>query len=225
MTFLELAQRLRQEAGIAGSGPATVIGQTGELGRIVSWVLSADEDIQNTYANWKFLQTSFTFPTIDTIQSYAPADVSLSDLATWKHDRIDDLTIYSSAADEQYLIFIPWDEFQGAYMFGSTRTQTGRPTIVTIKPDNSIYLWTIPDDVYTVTGEYFKKAQAMSVDISEPIIPSQFHMIIVWKGLMLYSAYNSAPDLYAHGQAEYRNILRKLEKSQLPEIELGEPLA
>lgn len=224
MNFLQLCQRLRAEAGIAGSGPATTISQIGELGRIVEWVLSADEDIQNTYANWKFLQTSFTFPTIDTTQSYAPGDVSLSDLAIWKYDRADDLTIYSSITDEQHLIYIPWDDFQGAYMFGATRTQTGRPTIVTIKPDNSMYLWTIPDDVYTVTGEYFKKAQAMTVDASEPIIPSQFHMIIVWRGLMMYGAFSGAPDLYAHGQAEYRNLLRKLEKSQLPEIGFGDPL-
>jgi len=224
MNFLSLCQRLRSEAGIAGSGPSSVIGQTGELGRVVSWVLSADEDIQNTYATWKFLQTSFTFPTINTIQSYAPGDVSLSDLATWKHDRIDDLTIYSSVSDEQYLIFIPWDEFQGAYMFGSTRTQTGRPTIVTIKPDNSMCLWTIPDGVYTVTGECYKKAQVMTVDASEPIIPSQFHMIIVWRALMLYSAFSGAPDLYAHGQNEYRNMLRKLERDQLPELGWGPSL-
>jgi len=225
MNFLEIAQRLRLEAGIAGTGPITVVSQTGELGRIVEWVLSAYETIQNAYANWKFLQTSFSFSTTSGIQGYAPADISLSDLASWKTDGDYSMTLYSSAADEQYLIFVPWDIFQGAYMFGNTRTTSGRPTITTIKPDNSLYLWAIPDAVYTVTGEYFKKAQTMTVDDDIPIIPSQFHMAIVWKGLMLFSAYSGAPDLYAHSLNEYRNLLRKLEKNQLPRLEYGEPLA
>jgi len=221
MTNLELCQRLRAEAGIAGSGPTTVVSQTGELGRIVDWVASANEEIQNAHATWKFLQESFSFSTVDGTQDYAPADVSLDDLANWKHSRVDDLTIYSAVADEQYLIYLPWNDFKGNYMFGSTRSQEGRPTIVTVKPDNSLALWTTPDAVYTVTGEYYKKA----LDADEPLIPSQYHMIVVWRALMLYGAYSSAPDSYSHGEQEYKNLLRKLEFDQLNRIGYGAPLA
>ena len=224
MTFLEICQRLRSEAGISGSGPTTVVSQTGEIGRVVEWALSAYEDIQNKHTTWEFLQEDFTFSTVDGTQSYAPADVDLDDLGSWKTGDAD-LTIYSSVADEQYLIYCMWENFKINYMFGSTRTQEGRPTIVTIKPDNAMLLWTIPDAVYTVTGEYYKKAQTMALDADEPIIPSQFQMIIVWRGLMFYGAYSGDSSAYTHGEREYKNLLRKLEKEQLAAFNWGAPLA
>jgi hypothetical protein len=224
MTFLEICQRLRLEAGISGSGPITVINQVGELEKVVKWVLSAYESVQNKYATWKFLQTSFSFPTIIDTQAYTPASVSLDELATWKFDKENDLTIYSSVSDEQYLTYVPWDDFQGAYMFGSARTESERPSVVTIKPDNSMLLWPIPNEIYTVTGEYFKKAQAMTENTDTPIIPSQHHMIIVWRALMYYGAFAAATEKYAHGQNEHRKILRKMENTLLPDLLYGEPL-
>ena len=35
MTFLDLAKRIRQECAIAGNGPVTTVGQSGELLRVV----------------------------------------------------------------------------------------------------------------------------------------------------------------------------------------------
>ena len=221
MNFLQLSQRLRQEAGIAGSGPTTVISQTGELGRIVSWVLSAYEEIQNLHSTWRFLQADFSFSTVASTQNYTKTTLSLTDLGSWKTD---DVRIYSAVTDETYLTYFPWDKFKELYLYGSQRTQTERPTIFSIKYDDSISLWAIPDDTYTVNGEYFKTAQTMTLDASEPLIPSAYQMAIVWKGLMLYSAYNSIPDAYAHGQNEFRGILRKLEFSQLDRMTWGDPL-
>jgi len=221
MTFLQLCQRLRAEAGISGSGPSTVIGQTGELGRIVSWILSAYEEIQNLHSTWRFLQTDFSFSTTDTVQNYTKSDLSLTDLGSWKTD---DVRIYSAVTDETYLTYFPWNKFKELYLYGSQRTQTERPTIFSIKYDDSISLWAIPDDTYTVNGEYFKTAQTMTVDADEPLIPSAYQLAIVWKGLMLYGAYNSVPDAYSHGQNEFRGILRKLEFSQLDRMTWGDPL-
>jgi len=225
MTYLEMCQRLRLEAGIAGSGPTSVVSQTGELGRIVDWVATANDDIQNINSTWRFLQTSFDFSTVDGTQNYAPADVSIDDLGSWKFGRDDDFTIYSAEADEQYLIYVPWNNFKGTYLFGTSRSQTGKPTIITVKPDNSTSFYAIPDDAYTVTGEYYKKAQTLAADDDESLIPSQFHMIVVWRALMLYGAYSGASDAYSHGENEYKSLLRKLNKSELPRMTWGAPLA
>ena len=62
MNNLQLCQRLRQEAGIAGNGPATTVDQPGELGRIVNWISQAYEDIQNNDLAWRFLRWTFTLP-------------------------------------------------------------------------------------------------------------------------------------------------------------------
>lgn len=224
MTFLEMCKRLRSEAGIAGTGPTTVISQIGELGRVVEWVLSAYEDIQDIHPGWRFLQTDFSFSTTIAKQNYTPAEASLTDLGSWKVDRADSITVYGAVADEQYVSPMLWEDFKGSYLFGSNRTQSQKPTIITVKPDNSISLWPIPDKIYTITGEYFKIAQTMALDADIPLVPSQYHMTIVWRGLMMYGAWSGESNVYMHGEREYKNLLRKMESSHLPQITYGDPL-
>lgn len=222
MTFLALCQRLRQEAGLSGTGPTTTVSQTGEMKRIVDWISAAYEDIQNIHASWRFLRTSFSVSTIASTQEYTPAALSITDLGKWKRN---DIRIYSSVADEQYLDYYPWEEFRMLYMYGSYRSQEGRPTIISIKPDNSLTFWQTPDDVYTIDGEYYKTADVLSGNTDTPLIPARFQMVIVWKALMHYGAYAAADEKYAHGQNEYRRVLRILEDDQLDDTTFGEPLA
>jgi hypothetical protein len=213
---------LRQEAGLSGTGPASVLSQTGEMKRIVDWVASAYEDIQNLHATWRFLRTDFSFSTIASTQDYLPTSVSLSDFGSWIKK---DIRIYSSVADEDSLEYCPWEIFRQAYYFGSNRTQTGRPTVITVKPNNALALWQLPNDVYTVNGEYYKTAQSMTANADSPLIPTRFQMIIVWKGLMHYGAYAGADEKYAHGSNEYKKLLALLEYDQLEDFTFGEPLA
>ena len=55
MNFLELCQRVRQDAGVSGEGPTAVTGQSGILSRIVSWVKQANNEIQLKNKDWRFL--------------------------------------------------------------------------------------------------------------------------------------------------------------------------
>lgn len=190
--------------------------------RIVDWISSAYEDIQNLHATWRFLRNDFSFSTIISTQDYTPAAVSLTDFAHWIKT---DIRIYSAVADEYFLDYCPWEIFREAYFFGSNRTQSGRPTVVTVKPNNALALWQIPDAVYTVNGEYYKSAQIMSANADIPVIPARYQMIIVWKALLHYGAYAGAEEKYAHGNNEYKKILSMLEFDQLEDTTFGEPLA
>jgi hypothetical protein len=222
MNYLSMCQRLRQEAGLSGTGPATVLSQTGEMKQIVDWVASAYEHVQNLHQSWKFLRNDFSFSTIASTQEYLPSAVSLTDFSTWIKN---DLRIYSAVADEDFLDYYPWDVFKQAYMFGSHRTTTGRPTIVSVKPTGALVLWAIPDAVFTVIGEYYKNAQVMTVDASTPVIPTRFQMVVVWKALTYYGAYAAADEKYTHGNIEYKKILAELEMDQLEDFTYGDPLA
>ena len=222
MNFLSICQRLRQEAGLSGTGPASVLSQVGEMKRIVDWVASGYEDIQNLHATWRFLRTDFSFPTIANTQDYTPAAVVLTDFSEWIKN---DIRIYSSATDESQLEYHPWEIFRQAFFFGSQRTQTGRPSVVTVKPNKALALWALPDAVYTVNGEYYKSAQVMSANADTPAIPTKYQMIIVWKSLMHYGAYAGAEEKYAHGSNEYKKLLSMLEYEQLEDFTYGEPLA
>jgi len=222
MDFLGLCQRLHSEAGVSGSAHTTVIGQTGMLLRLVNWALTAYEDIQNLHPDWKFLRKAFSFPTVAATQNYTLATLGFTDLNSWISN---DVRIYSAVADETRLTYIPFDAFKYTYQIGPNRTSEGRSTLFSIESDNSISLWQLPDAVYTVNGDYFQKAGDMTLDVDEPIIPSEYHMIIVWRALMFYGAKEGADEVYAHGQNEYKNILRRLRFSQLPKMGWGPPLA
>ena len=223
MTFLQLAKRLRQEAGIAGTGPTTVASQSGEMLQVVDWISAAYETIQNAHTSWRFLRNDFSFSTVAGTQSYTPATIGATSFADWIRE---DMRIYlTSVADEQFLEYSPWDEFRVAYLFGSNRTVQGRPVVVTVKPNNSLALWQLPDAVYTVTGEYYKTPDVLSGDSDTPIIPTRFHMIIVWRALMDYGAFQAADEKYAHGQNEYTRLMRMMELDQLEDFLFGDPLA
>jgi hypothetical protein len=227
MTKLELAQRLRQKAGIAGSGPTTTIGQTGELAHIVNWIDEAYEHVQNEYQSWAFLRNDFTFNTVAATAEYTAATIA-TDLAEWQPDTF---RIYKTAtgfSDEQWLDYVRWKDFRDAYMLASQRTESGRPTRHTIirdEPADGIRLYPVPDDIYTVIGEYWQIPDTMSADTDTPIIPERFHMIIVWKALEYYGSYNEEPNRESMGRQEYDRLLALMSQSQLTKVTLGRPLA
>ena len=225
MNFLALCQRLRQEAGLSGTGPTTVAGQVGEMKRVVDWVAEAYNDIQTARTTWRFLRNDFSFETTAAEQDYTPAEAGITDLADWIKR---DIKIYSTASGvntERWLEYELWNFFKAYYMFGSHRTQTGWPTVITVNPDNNLYLWQIPNDEFTVSGEYYQTADIMTEDADVPIFPARFHMDIVWRGLMFYGAYAGAAEKYTHGNNEHGKKFRELEIDQLDEPSWGEPLA
>lgn len=205
--------------------PASVLSQTGEMRKVVDWTAKAYESVQNTHLQWNFLRDDFSFSTIASTANYTKAAVTLTELGAWKDDSFRCYLTATGVSDEQELEFVPWDDFRFIYLRGTSGTQTGRPVRFSILPDMSVTFHPIPDAVYTVTGEYFKRAQVMSANADEPIIPREYQQIIVWRALMFYGAERAAPEKYSHGNTEYRRLLRTLERNQLPKISYGAPLA
>jgi hypothetical protein len=205
------------------AGPVTVVSQTGELGNIVSWVATAYEDIQDDSTGWNFLRFDFSFQTIATTSTYLPSAVALPELNKWKADSLRAYLTASGSSDEQWMTEWDWATFRDARQFGAI--PSGRPFEFAIKPDESLVLFPTPDDVYTVTGEYWKRPQVMTANTDEPLFDQTFHMAIVWKAVMYYAADQGAAELYASAQNEYRRIKDKMYFKYLPSFTLGEPLA
>jgi len=216
MTRLELVQRLCREAG-AGNVPSTTIAQTGEYLRYVNWIDAAYDEIQSIHHNWNFLRADISFST-------SSLSVLIPEFGSWKPDSFRCYLTATGVSDEQFLGYMEWDTFRDAYYFGTSRSQTGRPSIIAVKPNTDLLVWPTADDDYTITGEYFMRPQVLAADIDEPVFPLH-QMAIVWKGLEYYGAYSSEPDKYAMGQSQFKKLIRKLEMSQTPEMLWGPPLA
>lgn len=214
MNWLQLAQRTRQESSTGKSTDlAAVTGQTRLLKKIVDWVQDAYREVQEAHSNWLFLQTEFSFSTIASTGEYTPASVSLTDLIAWKKDTF--RCYLSSVADEQFMDFYEWPYFRDIRLFSSNRTASGRPTEFSIKPNKTLSLWPIPDNVYTVVGEYFKAPVEFSDNDSSPLFPSTFHMVIVWRACMSLAIDQGNTLLYQSSERKYKKEMSKLENDQL----------
>ena len=225
MTFLELVQRLRQEAGVSGGSPGTLVGASAEVQRYANWINAAWMDIQTLHDDWYFLRSTFSFNTVAQQQTYTASQCGISALGNFKNDS---LRLYSPSlgySNEMILPYLPYDTLRDMYMFGNMRTTYARPVAFSIDPQKNLVLGTTPDQVYTVNGEYYKQPSLLSGDGDTPALPTQYHLAIVYRALMLFGGYESAKDIFMLGQAEYAKILRRIERDQIPDPVFGAPLA
>ena len=222
MNFLALAQMVSQEAGVAGSGPTTTIAQAGELGRIVSYVAQAYQEIQDRNVEWGFLRNNFSF-TLTIGQAYYPLSTVIN-CAEWKRDSFRIYLASAGLSDERWIRFVPWEDFRDSRLRGSAQLQKGRPIEFSINPQKNVVTYPIPDQAYTMDGEYFAYPNVMALDTDVPIF-DRFHMAIVYNALMRYAAYIADPATYARAQHDYRIQISKLERTWQPEMTLGDPLA
>lgn len=224
MNFLELAKKLRQECGVNGVGPASVLEQTGEAKRLVDWINDAWLEIQGLHDNWGFMREDFSFQTNASAGDYSLTDIGLTDHRYWHRDT---LRVYSTAlgvVDEQWLVEWEYAPFRNTYRFGLQTT--GRPVVFAVKPKGSELMFgAAPDAVYTVVGEYQRAPTALAANTDTPDIPTHLHMIIVYKAMEYYGLYESAGEVLARGQKQFATLLTQLEREELPEITIGGPWA
>jgi hypothetical protein len=213
MTKLELCQEAQREA-IGGTVMTTTIGVTDPVqSMLIRWIDKAYSRIQSKRQRFRFLREDFSFETIVGTAEYAPTAVSLDELKDWKKDS---LRVYlDTVADEQWLDCYPWGQFRDDRLMASNSTVTGRPIDFAIRPNRTIYLWPIPDDEYTIVGEYWKRPQVMSANDSEPLFPAEYHMAIVYRALMFYAADAEAMIQYREFREEFKSLMFGLENNQL----------
>jgi len=234
-TYLALVQKLRQEAEVAGTGPTTVTGQTGQLGRLVTWTTDAYKEIQNRFTNWRWLRSTFTVNTTSGDDSYAPIDCTDDRLTAtisrfshwWLLDEYGypNVKIYLSSGGvggERWLTYLPWPSFRAIYKIGTQNN--GAPAHFTVDPRNNLVLGPKPDAVYVVSGEYQMGPQILAADDDVPEMPGQFHDLIVYRALARYGMNSVAQEAVARAEVEGNRMLRALEANQLPQLGIAGPL-
>lgn len=235
-TFLQLAVRLRRECGVAGTGPAAVVGQTGLHEKLVNWVADAYRDIQLRHPNWRWMRSNFTVNTVAGTDNYAYTACTDTKTAAaisrfahwWANDRLDRFRFYLTSggvSGEQWLTFMPYEDFRRIYKFGAQQSATGQPFYVSVDDDEKLVLGPNPNNIYTVSGSYQRGPQMLAADADEPDMPTRFHDLIVYYAMQRYASSTVAPEVLARAVLEGGRIMRALELSQLPQIRLGSPLA
>ena len=225
MNLLQLVNQTRVECGVSGPTLSSVQNLSGESARILAWVQQAWIDVQTSKEDWLFLRESFEFNTVADQWEYTAADAGLTDFGNWKRDSFRASTVNNLYRDEQLLNYMDWSTYRNLYRYANMRNTLARPVVVSITPNKDLAFGSTPDQAYTINGEYYTQPVSLSADSDTPGIPVRFQMIIVYRAMMYYAGYESAPEVLARGDFEYRRLYSRMEIDQLPTIVSGPPLA
>lgn len=190
-TMLKICQDVARECGIAGTGPITVAGQTGELGDVVRWVVDSWEEIQNRRnARWRWLRHDFTLsvmPSDDTYASERAVDVQfalpISRFNSWRlNDRDDPPKIFpqgGNSQQQQWMVFADWSAWKTIYRIG--QQNPAKPVHITVDPRDNLVIGPAPhSDLYFVSG-------ATEIAIGETITGSDSGATVVVTAVTLQS--------------------------------------
>lgn len=218
MNYLELCRALVSELGMGGgSGPASVIGQTGKLGLAVTWIRESNLWIDDKWVNWKY----HWFEYLEMLQASAgghipPAPSSPPGLKVAQWDR-SAFYLNKTQATVAQLTWKPWPQFRSQDACGVL--QVAKPSVISIKPDNSLILNAQPNQVYSIHGEGWRRPKVLAADSDLPGMPEQFHRVIIARAAVMYGNKEAAPEVISGFEAEYIDLLGKLEANQLEGFE------
>jgi hypothetical protein len=225
MNLLQLVNQTRVECGVSGPTLASAQNLTGESARILAWVQQAWIDVQTSKEDWLFLREPFEFNTVAQQWEYTPANAGLTNFGNWKRDSFRASSVNNLYRDEQLMNYMDWTTYRNLYRYANMRNTYARPVVVSITPNKDLAFGSTPDQAYTIVGEYYTQPVTLSADTDIPGIPDRFQMIIVYRAMMYYAGYESAPEVLSRGDYEYRRLYSRMEIDQLPTIVSGPPLA
>lgn len=185
--------------------------------------------IQELHPNWMWMRNSMSFPVVADQATYTLAQIvstgtGFSNFGNWERNSFRAYLTSLGTVDERPLTYRPYDDWRDMWQIGSIRTSASQPVDFTILPALGIGLGPTPIAGYTISGDYYKVATELSASTDEPGLPSQFHMLIVYRAMMLYAAGEAAGEIFQIGNNLYKEMLNRLELQQLPEVEIGEPM-
>ena len=231
-TFLEICRSAARKCGVPGSGPPSVVAQSGEQGLIVDNVREALFEIQDEQEKWSFLRNDLVIHTVPG-QSWVAATAGrnasggiTAPLVQGIKDA-DDLTIFDSAlgaVNEAPLHYEPWEVFSHNRRRGARESEEGIPQFYSRKTDGQFELWPKPDKDYTIRGVvYAKPYQATNnTDAFHP----KLALTATYLAVIKYAEYDEADKMYVMAEKRVKSLKSDLMRECLPLIELGaEPLA
>ena len=234
-TFLELTQVLRQEVDLPGTGPATVLNQTGDLANLVEWTKQAWVELQvGNGGLWRWLRHGFSVNTVAGTDTYAFGGVTDTNTSAvidrfnrWHlSDRNAPPMSYltaSGVAAQTWLTFISYDYFRNIYKIGTA--QQGAPAHITIDPADRLLLGPVPNDIYTIVGEFYRGPQVMAADATVPEMPVQYHKLIVYRAMIDYGYHQVAQEVLNRAERRAKGLFRGLHSTQMAPFDLARPIA
>ena len=199
MDFLVLCQRLRARAGISGSGPASVEGQTGEMARVVDWVRDAWVDLQSVRADWGPLWRSLSLPVPAGAKAIEPP-------ADWRIPSGQRFRF-----NDRALEWVRYDNVPDAL------PASGEPLGLCLRPDKKLLLLPAPTKEGVLTGGYYAQPQRLVEGEDTPWLPEHLQDAIIYQALIYYAVYEDAPEIYQDAQLKREQYLQRMTNELVPD--------
>ena len=234
MNRLDMINSAIMECGVSGGPITTSAGLQGSLFRIASWIDTSWNELQIEHDDWNWMRSSnilgqgasfvpiagaFT-ATLGTGAGTVGIDVD--SFGKWDRTTFRCFTTLVGNSNETFMDEIPFDTWRDSYMYGAMRQVQTRPVAVAIGPDESVNFGPPSNGLYTLTSDFWMAPTPMASDIAVPAgLPLRFHMLPVYRTMIKYGGYESAPDVYSRGIFEYNKMFAQLENLRLPQIGFG----
>lgn len=214
MNFLSLAQAVKRESGLSGSVTA-YIGANAEDTRVFNWVNWAARDVFMAREDWRFRRGSATLAST-TSQSNAATAFGLTDFASWKRPsgdyRPSAYRVSDGLSQEKELAWMDYDLFRKQFYLGSQTA--GNVQYWSVSPDEAFLIGPAPDSAHFIRADYIKDYTDLTADADIPVIPTRFHMIIVWRALLEYGGFDAAGEVAQRASSNYASMWTQLVQSQ-----------
>ena len=204
MDFLELAQETRRLSGVGGTGPVNVETATGMELKIVNDVKNAWIDIQTHPKNWKWMWEDYSVdlqpgPGVQPLQTILNTrEYQLVDCDKIRVKTFRSYLTATGPTDRQRMTWVHWRQFRRRY--GVIDETASRPIQATRQPSGDLVLYPKPDGIYSIEFESFRRPQLLVVNVDEPEMPSEFHMLIVYEALKRFGKAENAEETLRLGE-------------------------
>lgn len=233
MTYLELCQSTRAQAGISGEGPSSVDNQIGIYADIARWVSESYNEIQTMFENWNFLHNTYEFVLQGGQDKYNPSQlvgnmggvgVRTPTLDTFMVDKSSNIQV-----NEKRLGYIPWSVWQidNRVLDG----KTGRPKYYTEDPAGNYHFY--PSEEYNpdpllnidhiINFQGYSRPASLKENTDVPLTNPQYDEIIILGALIRYAEYYNSQEVAQSARQRYMTQLVQLKYSELPRNNLATP--
>lgn len=211
MNYLALCQEIVSELGLSGgTGPSSVTSNSVlELRNVTRWIRDSALYIDNLWLDWKYLWCRYAESAVVGATTL-PAPSGGISVRLWDLNKFRFRTAGGQWQDMTY-----YTRQQMQDQFDPDNAVPGAPYVFTINPDNSIALAAPLDAAYDFKGEFWRRPVTLAANNDTPLIPAEFHRIIVARAAVFYGNREDAPEIIEGMEAEYDDMLDKLQSSEL----------
>lgn len=212
--FLQMCQDLRAEAGLSGTGPASVLNQTGMSGMIVKWVRDAYSEVLKMHP-WSFLWARVdSTPLVIGQATYLTTELGASDMGKIYRTKMFDIT----TPGINRINYVQWKTIDEA-----TPT-AGTPRYWSRRPDGKVVFAPVPDAAISIKLDYQRDGHMLINNTDTPLIPDPtLYKAIVMRALMYYALYDENMSAMQDADRQFTVLLSQMCERYVPQL-IGTPL-